>query len=201
MRIEVLQGRPGAAKHAHFSIRTFTLIEFQLAIAIIGVLAALSPTWAANAPQVKILQPPTGASSVLETATLEVEAQDDQPLPEDSISLLLNGVRAQGSFISISQMDERRILRFSLHGALASNRDYDFEVIVTDSEDATHSARIYFDTFDPESVVIEVEDYNFESGLFIDHPIVSPEGDSNAFTFGGQGSIDESDHRRDDHEP
>jgi hypothetical protein len=105
----------------------------------------------------------------------------DEPIP---FRFLLNGEPAQGNYIAIGQENDRRKLNLALTGALAPNRDYEFEVIATDAGGATNSARIYFDTFDPDSVVVEIEDYNFESGLFIDQPIAVPEGETNASTFG-----------------
>jgi hypothetical protein len=119
--------------------------------------------------------------------TLVVEIEDDQPLPFDEpipFRFLLNGEPAQGNYIAIGQENDRRKLNLALTGALAPNRDYEFEVIATDAGGATNSARIYFDTFDPDSVVVEIEDYNFESGLFMDQPIAVPEGETNASTFG-----------------
>ena len=186
MDIKILWGKPSVGKHRRLPFRFFTPIGFLAAIAISGILASRSTTWAANDPRVTILEPSAGASSVADTASLVVEILDDQPLPTEPIPFFLNGVRAQGSWVSESQENERRKLTVTLLGALVVNQDYEFEVIATDSDGLTNSARIYFDTFDPESVVIEAEDYNFESGLFIDQPILMPEGEIDSSAYGGQ---------------
>ncbi len=173
----LLQNRPSGGKSPRARARLFTVLYL---LAIVGVPSILANT----PPHIAILEPAAGASFLLGNETLIVEIEDDEPMPDEYIPFLLNGVRAQGDFLAIGQENGRRKLHLELIGALAPNHDYEFEVIATDSAGATNSARIYFDTFDPESVVIEAEDYNFESGLFIDQPIVLPEGESDASAFG-----------------
>jgi hypothetical protein len=186
MGIEILPGESSCGEHRRLPLRFFTPNGFKAAIAISGILAAMGSGWAANSPRVTILEPSVGASLVAENASLVVEIQDDEPMPVEPIPFFLNGVRAQGSWFIEAQENERRKLTVTLLGALVYNQDYEFEVIATDSDGLTNSARIYFDTFDPESVLIEAEDYNFESGLFIDHPILLPEGEIDSSAYGGQ---------------
>ena len=46
---------------------------------------------------------------------------------------------------------------------------------VQDADGTSSSQTIYFDTFDPDHFVIEVEDYNFDGGSFLDNPVLSEE--------------------------
>jgi hypothetical protein len=152
-----------------------------LVIAITGgLLGANSP------PAITIRQPAAGAASVPETASIIVEVQDDEPFPSEPFTYLLNGLPPQKGFIAISQSDEGRSLRLELAAALTADMDYVFDIIVPDSDGATNSATIYFDTFNPNSIVIETEDYDFAGGGFIDSPNLTPEGVPDPFAYWGR---------------
>jgi hypothetical protein len=56
------------------------------------------------------------------------------------------------------------------------NTTYAVRLVTIDSDQATNSMILRFDTFDRQLPVIEVEDYNFEGGQFIDEPVLVPEG-------------------------
>ena len=117
--------------------------------------AAMSSGVAGAPPTVEIQQPAAGAAAILETDSIIVQFEDDEPLSDQGLSLLLNGSWPQRGGIAISRMDEGRQLRVELAFTLTVNEDYVFEAIVEDAEGLTNSARIYFDTFDPNRIVIE----------------------------------------------
>jgi hypothetical protein len=145
---------------------------------------------AANAPPtITILQPPAGASFLSATESIVVVLQDDQPVPLENAVYLLNGSRPAGGWVAIERFDDGRILRLSHAGDLRANEDYVYEMHVTDTEGATNAARIYFDTFDPNSVVIEAEDYNFDGGRFIDSPNLTPEGVPDDYAYWNKSGI------------
>jgi hypothetical protein len=140
-------------------------------------------------PLLTFISPRPGASFVAAETALVFEGSDDQPLPLGGEVLLLNGRRAQGSFLGFSNMEEGRRRRWELVGALQPNMDYVFEVAISDADGNRTNGAIYFDTFDPASVVIEVEDYNFGAGRFFDSPVLSPEGMFNPEAYYGQTGV------------
>jgi hypothetical protein len=144
-------------------------------------------------PLVSILNPGAGASFVAPTESLVVQVQDDQPVPAEKLTLLLNGSRPTSGFFSVSRTDDGRTLRLELARALSGNMDYVFQATAADSAGATATAEIYFDTFDPNSIVVEGEDYNFQSGKFIDSPEVTPEGAPSENAYWGKTATPEVD--------
>ena len=54
--------------------------------------------------------------------------------------------------------------------ALKSNLVYSISITVTDTVNFSSSSSLIFDTFSPDYYVWEAEDYNHDSGLFVDNP-------------------------------
>jgi hypothetical protein len=131
---------------------------------------------AGSPPQVTIVQPLPGAAAVPDAESVIVEVRDEAPVSDLNVRYLFNGSPPPKGWVAIGRMDEGRHLRVELAFVLTINEDYMFEAMATDAEGLMSSARIYFDTFDPNRIVIEAEDYNYDSGLFIDSPNLTPEG-------------------------
>lgn len=141
-----------------------------------GAAAALAGGAAADAPVLTFESPRSGAAFVPADAALIFEARDDQALPFGQHIILLNGAPPAGGFLAFGNFEDGKRRRWELSSALRPNQDYVLEVTVTDAEGNRTSGAIYFDTFDPASVSIEAEDYNFGGGKFFDSPRLTPEG-------------------------
>ena len=155
-------------------------------VLLFAALALVQPSQAANTPpSITILQPPAGASCLPPTESIVVVVQDDRPVTIEQVLYLLNGSSLSAGWAICERTDEGRTLRIEHAWALSANEDYVYEMHVTDTDGATNSARIYFDTFDPSSVFIEAEDYNFGGGRFIDSPNLTPEGVPDQYAYSG----------------
>ena len=62
-------------------------------------------------------------------------------------------------------------------GVLRANQTYHAVLTAEDSEGETETRDLFFDTLGKGSFVIEVEDYNFNAGEYLDEPVVIPELD------------------------
>jgi hypothetical protein len=62
-------------------------------------------------------------------------------------------------------------------GGLRKDENYHAILEAVDAEGQKDIRNLYFDTFNSNSFVIEMEDFNFDGGEFIDSPIVIPEFD------------------------
>lgn len=77
---------------------------------------------------------------------------------------------------------------------LAPNRDYTARLLAVDAEGGSNVVVLHFDTFCPADRVIEVEDYDFGGGQFIDLPVVVAENSGLTNTaYRGQTGVPETD--------
>jgi hypothetical protein len=136
---------------------------------------AIAPPVAANtAPSISEIQPDPFRNFLPQSSSISFKVSDDKPLADDKIALTLNGTKytiANGLTLSAAGAERTA----TLSGKLTGNVNYQALIEVEDSEGLKASQTFYFDTFSPENLVIEVEDYNFSSGAFFDNPIVIPE--------------------------
>ncbi len=127
---------------------------------------------------------------------ISFKVTDDQPLENDKISVTLNGTTfttANGLVVSGTGINRTVTL-----GGLAANVNYAAVLSVEDSGGLQTSRNLYFDTFAVDSLAIEVEDYNFGYGQFIDNPVVVGEGgyDPSGYSWqAGVATVDFSDTR------
>jgi hypothetical protein len=130
-----------------------------------------TPPQAANTPPLLTeVQPAEFANFLPATTEISFKVDDDKPLAEDKISVTLNGA-PPATPPTFNRLDAQgRSYRVTVSGALTANTDYAARLSVEDADGATTSRTIYFDTFAPDSLVIEVEDYNFGAGQFFDNP-------------------------------
>jgi hypothetical protein len=160
---------------------------------------AAPPVIANTAPIISDVSPATSASFVSAGNSITFKATDDQNLQNDKISILLNGVSfTTNNGLTLSGSGNARTATL---GGLVANTSYSATLKVTDSDNVSTTVATYFDTFLASDMAVEIEDYNFGSGLFIDNPTPLaensgplPNGYANQT---GTPDIDYSDTRRD----
>ena len=119
---------------------------------------------------------PVASSNYINTnERLSFIVNDDQELEPSGVSVHLNGIKyttANG----LKAIPNGKILEVSL-GGLRKDENYHAILEAVDAEGQKDIRNLYFDTFNSNSFVIEMEDFNFDGGEFIDSPIVIPEFD------------------------
>lgn len=76
--------------------------------------------------------------------------------------------------LNVSGEDKSRTV---VLGGLRDNQTYHAVLSVEDSEGESETRDLFLDALDKASFVIEVEDYNFNAGEYLDEPVVIPELD------------------------
>jgi hypothetical protein len=134
-----------------------------------------APPLAANTPPtISEVKPAEFANFLPASTQVSFKATDDKPLDNAKIEVTLNGTALTTTMgLAIAGTGNNRTISF---GGLAANANYAVEIKVTDSDNAAAASTLYFDTFSPNNLVIEIEDFNFGGGQFVDNPIVIPEG-------------------------
>ncbi len=134
-----------------------------------------SPPVAANLPPVFSNVQPAEFASFLPVATqVSFAVTDDKPLSNDKLSVTLNGTKfTSANGLTVTGSGNTRTASLS---GLVANANYTAVLNAEDADGATTSKTIYFDTFSESNLVIELEDYNFDGGSFIDNPALLPEG-------------------------
>mgnify|MGYP003574927479 FL=1 len=131
---------------------------------------------AANTP------PVIGSTSIAESANflpastqLTFSVNDDAAVPDGGITVTLNGQRLTSTNgLTFSGPTDNRTVTL---GNLTADTSYTITIEAVDAECAAASPKSFtFDTFSTNHLVIEVEDYNFDVGLFINNPDPVPEG-------------------------
>jgi hypothetical protein len=144
------------------------------AVTFDNAVATYVPSEGNTPPQITDVQPANGAPFQPASTEIRFTANDDKPIAPDKISVTLNGkVFTTANGLSVSGPDQSRTVRL---GGLETNVNYVARLEVTDSDNVAASFSLYFDTFLETNFVIEVEDYNFNSGQFIDNPVVTADG-------------------------
>lgn len=134
-----------------------------------------APPLATNSAPLILEVLPADFSSFLPPSTvISFKVTDDKALADAGIEVTLNGTTfTTTNGLSISTTGATKTVTLS---GLSSNVNYLGIIRVEDADGAVTSRTLYFDTFAPGHPVIEVEDYNFEGGKFIDNPVIVPEG-------------------------
>ena len=139
----------------------------------------VAPPVAANvAPIISEVQPTEFANFLPASTKISFKVTDDQALSQDKLSVTLNGTvytTANGLLIEGAAAAPTVTL-----GGLAANVDYTAILNAEDAGGLTASRTLYFDTFTTDLRVVEVEDYNFEAGQFINNPQPTSEGNGPA---------------------
>jgi hypothetical protein len=135
-------------------------------------------------------------SNVYPDGTLELQATNvfrftasnpTVPIYSTNISLTLNGVGVSSQLTISGSTSSWNV---SLPLALNTPR-YTAVITVQDANTNVATTTIYFDTFDPSNYTWEAEDFDFNSGLFIDNPTPTSAPADNSYF--GQGATAETD--------
>ena len=126
-------------------------------------------------PVIADVYPVASSNYINSNERLSFIVNDDQELEPSGVSVHLNGIKyttANG----LKAIPNGKILEVSL-GGLRNDENYHAILEAVDAEGQKDIRNLYFDTFNSNSFVIEMEDFNFDGGEFIDSPIVIPEFD------------------------
>ncbi len=147
-----------------------------------------APPLAANKPPIlSEIQPSEFANFLPASTQVSFKVTDDKPLSDEKISIMLNGAKyTSTNGLTVSGSGTTRSASI---GALQAQVDYTAILSAEDSDGETISRTIYFDTFAATNLMIEVEDYNFESGKFIDNPAPVAEGTGAPNSYSQQAGV------------
>ncbi|PYM13638.1 MAG: hypothetical protein DME18_08565, partial [Verrucomicrobia bacterium] len=99
--------------------------------------------------------------------SLSVTTQGTNSLPPSGFKLTLNGADVSGG-LNVTGTPQSRTATYT---NLATNTIYKGEIMVSDQAGRSSTNKLLFDTFvESTGVLIEAEDYNFNSGQFADNP-------------------------------
>lgn len=141
-----------------------------------NAVASAPPVAANTAPLISDVLPAAFASFLPQTTKLSFRVADDKALSDGKISLTLNGAKfTSTNGLAIAGTGNTKTATF---GGLSANVSYAATLMAEDSEGLTTSQTLYFDTFAENHLVIEIEDFNFENGKFIDKaaPVIEGSG-------------------------
>ncbi len=139
-----------------------------------NLVAATPPSNANEPPVILEVTPKTGTSFLTAPATLSFKVSDDKPIADAGVSVRLNGqLITTANGLSLSAAGTTRTATLS---GLGANTNYVAELTVVDSDAVSQSETTYFDTFQATDRVLEIEDYNFNSGGYFNNPVRTPEG-------------------------
>lgn len=139
-------------------------------------------------PQNMILVNPTNG------ITFNVSSPSGFIINNSGIHVVLNGIDVSGSLAISGTASSKNVV----YSGLQSNSIYNVSISVTDASGLNVSANTYFQTMwfgiQPVTYLWEAEDWDFNSGMFIDNPdLCSAGGDANCY-FGqvGVAGVDEN---------
>ena len=126
-------------------------------------------------PVIADVYPVTSSNYINSNESISFIVNDDQELESSGVSVHLNG-KKYTTANGLKVVGNGNTLEVSL-GGLRKDENYHAILEVVDAEGESDVRNLYFDTFNADSFVIEIEDFNFDGGEFIDSPIVIPELD------------------------
>lgn len=153
----------------------------------------------AVAPQLVIndIFPDDGAKlfNATNNFSFNVASAAGNPVAASGIQLILNGVDVSSNLVVTGAGTENVSVSYT---NLLINHNYTGQINVTNQSGVTATASVLFDTFYSTNFIWEAEDYDFNSGQFIDNPILSSTPTSGSY-FGVTGTegIDFYDHSAD----
>ena len=126
-------------------------------------------------PVIADVYPVTSSNYLNFNESISFIINDDQELVPSGVSVDLNGEKytTENGLKVVSNENKMEV---SL-GGLRKDENYHAILEAVDAEGESDTRNLYFDTFNSDSFVIEIEDFNFDGGEFIDSPIVIPELD------------------------
>ena len=126
-------------------------------------------------PVISDVLPVTSSPFLPASTEISFVVTDDQPIDPGAIRVALNGVDfTTANGLKVTGEDKSRAV---VLGGLRVNQTYHAVLAVEDSEGETETRDLFFDTLSKDSFVIEVKNYNFNVGEFLDETIVIPDLD------------------------
>ena len=140
-----------------------------------NAIVSAAPVMANSGPIINEILPPTFSNFLPATTTLSFKVADDKAVVDANVSISLNGtVYNTTNGLTLTAAGNTRTA--SLPGKLTANTNYVAVLSARDAEGEISNQTIYFDTFAASSLVLEVEDYNFDGGSYLAAPVPLPEG-------------------------
>jgi len=125
------------------------------------------------APIITGVQPADYANFQPASMAISFRVRDDKDLVDSGMSVILNGTEYNtGNGLTVTGTGTNRVVTLT---GLEENVDYQVTLRAVDAEGLVTERLLRLDTFRTDNIVIEAEDYNFESGRFIDDPVPSVE--------------------------
>jgi hypothetical protein len=144
-------------------------------------------------PQTLFYQPPQNGNNIY----FSIVTLSTNQIDTNALRMSLNGADVSSQLV-ISAGDDslpggagcKYFVRYS--GILATNTIYNGQIVVVDTSGKGTTNNWVFDTFKTNgAIVIEAEDYNYNSGLFQNNPPVSGyDEDGNQINGGGYGYVE-----------
>lgn len=139
-----------------------------------NAIVTAAPLAANTAPILSEITPTEFASFLPSQTAVSFKATDDKPLADDKLSITLNGVKfTTANGLVVTGTGNAKTARL---GGLTANVSYSAVLAGEDAEGLVTTQTVYFDTFAQTNLMIEIEDYNFGGGSFIDNPVPIAEG-------------------------
>lgn len=133
-------------------------------------------TWFDNAVLTAPIDPPIisqvypdGTRLLQATNTLSFQVTSAAPIDASGVQVILNGVDVSGS-LSMSGAGTTAIT--ASYAGLQTNKIYSVVINITDTLNLSSLLNVDFDTYAP-NLLWEAEDYDYDSGQFINSPILS----------------------------
>jgi len=151
-----------------------------------NAVVASVPATGNEVPVISEVAPLAAANFLPVSTAISFTATDDKGIATESLSVTLNGTTfTSANGLTVGGTSTRRTA--SLTGKLALNTPYTAILKVVDSDGVVREETVKFDTFDPANFIVEIEDYNFGSGQFINNPVPVAEGSGpGPTTYNGQ---------------
>jgi len=156
--------------------------------------ALFTQTVPGNAPPINTaFSPADGATFASAGAGVSFNVVDDNGTPSNNIVLTLNGVAYSNGLAGVTVSGPTNSRVFTLTGVLAANAYYTGTARSTDGQGAVATTTYVFDTFLTNNLILESEEYNFNSGSYIDNPLLIAEGGSDPGAYNDQPGTPEVD--------
>ena len=146
---------------------------------VLDNLTVAAPPAAANEPPVITeVAPIEGANFLPTTTQLTFKITDDTDIPDAGVKVTLNGTTyTTTNGLTLSAAGPSRTASL---GGFAANQTYSGQISVTDAGNIERTVNVALDTFTSDDRVVEIEDYNFESGGYFNDPVRTAEGGGSA---------------------
>lgn len=156
----------------------------------------IAPPQAGNvAPIISEVQPGNYANFLAADTTISFKVADDKPLPKDKVTLTVNGAPPAMGTVEVTDVTpDGSEVRCTLTGGLEASENYVVVLSAEDSEGLVTTQTLYYDTFAGTDLVVEIEDYNFWGGSYINDPQPWPEGWWNDNAYGEHEGLESTDY-------